>query len=212
MTRLPIQLRDWRWRAGRTKMRRVTAILCLLAAASAAPFTQTKEPPRNKELEGLHAHFEKAVRDRHDQALQLDHHGRAMGGAEKEKPGPRFRKCSGTIWASGLAAPRDVTHTEQREAYTIENLVIKPRPKVFLTANLYCPNRPEAISRGALSVRAREQEFVRAAWRLVCSARNRRPGDGQHRDGRGRIHPSWRVLQRLVSLVQPGLFPSLSNC
>jgi hypothetical protein len=54
-------------------MKRAAAVACLVAAASAAPFTQTKDPPRNKELEALHAHFEKVVSERH---------GRTMGASQ----------------------------------------------------------------------------------------------------------------------------------
>ena len=121
-------------------MRRVAAILCLLAATSAAPSTQTKEPPQNKELEALHAHFEKVDQRATRSGLQLDHHRRPVGAPQAADRALRSPGCSGQTCVGPMRPPpATVTHREQHPAYTIENLVLETAPKLFLTANLYLP-------------------------------------------------------------------------
>jgi cephalosporin-C deacetylase-like acetyl esterase len=120
-------------------MKRAAAVACLVAAASAAPFTQTKDPPRNKELEALHAHFEKVVSERHERAFS--------GITTVEQWERRKQEISAALhrmlWADmpwpGAPPPATVTHREQHPTYTIENVVLETAPGVFLTANLYLP-------------------------------------------------------------------------
>ena len=57
------------------------ALLCLMNAPPGAT-AQSKEPPRNKELETLQAHFELVIGRRHEQLFKLDHHRRAVGAPE----------------------------------------------------------------------------------------------------------------------------------
>lgn len=120
-------------------MRSAIAVACLLAAASAAPSAQTKEPPRNKELEALHAHFERVVRERHERAFssittvqQWERRKREIGAALHRMLWSDMR------WPEA-PPPATVTHREQHPAYTIENVVLETMPGVFLTANLYLP-------------------------------------------------------------------------
>lgn len=120
-------------------MRRVTAILCLLAATSAAPSTQSKEPPKNKEFEALHAHFEKIISERHDQVFSsittIDQWERR----KQQISVALFRMLWSDMRWPDSPPPATVTHREQHPAYTVENVVLETAPKLFLTANLYIP-------------------------------------------------------------------------
>jgi cephalosporin-C deacetylase-like acetyl esterase len=120
-------------------MKRAAAVACLLVAASAAPFTQTKEPPRNKELEGLHAHFEQAVRDRHDRAFSSITTVEQWERRKQEISGALHRMLWSDMRWPDAPPPARVTHREQHPAYTIENVVLETAPGVFLTSNLYLP-------------------------------------------------------------------------
>jgi cephalosporin-C deacetylase-like acetyl esterase len=120
-------------------MKRAGAVLCLLAAASAAPFTQNKEPPRNKELEALHAHFEKVISERHERAFSAITTVDQWERRKQEIGAALHRMLWGDMRWPDAPPPAVVTHREQHPTYTIENVVLETAPKVFLTANLYLP-------------------------------------------------------------------------
>ena len=141
------------------------ALLCLMNAPSGAT-AQSKEPPRNKELEALQAHFERVI-DRGTSSSSTRSPPSSNGsGGRSRREGAREDALARYALADG-PPPGNGTHREQHPAYTIENLVIETAPKLFLTANLYLPRtgtRP--YPGGALSMRPREQEFFarHGAW------------------------------------------------
>jgi cephalosporin-C deacetylase-like acetyl esterase len=112
--------------------------LCLLAAPH-VPVAQTEVPPPNKELEALHAHFESAVRRRHERLFS------GIATVEQwEQRRQRSREAlARMLWHDArwpdAPPPATVTHREQFPSYTIENIVLETRPGLFLTANLYLP-------------------------------------------------------------------------
>lgn len=114
------------------------AALCLLGAPSGAP-AQSKEPPPNKELEALQAHFEKVIGRRHDQLFS------SITTVEQWEPRKQQARAAlaRMLWHDmrwpDTPPPATVTHREQHPGYTIENLVLETSPKLFLTANLYLP-------------------------------------------------------------------------
>jgi cephalosporin-C deacetylase-like acetyl esterase len=120
-------------------MKRATIIACLLAAASATPFTQTKEPPRNKELEALHAHFERVVSERHERAFTSMTTVAQWERRKQEISAALHRMLWADMRWPDAPPPATVTHREEHPGYTIENVVLETAPKVFLTANLYLP-------------------------------------------------------------------------
>jgi cephalosporin-C deacetylase-like acetyl esterase len=122
------------------KCLRAAAILCLLTAAPAGLFAQSKEPPKNEELEALQAHFEKVIGVRHDRVFssittieQWERRSQQIRGALVKM-----------LWADmpwpDTPPPATVTHRERHPAYTVENLVLETAPRLFSTANLYIPN------------------------------------------------------------------------
>ena len=166
-------------------MRRVTAILCLLAATSAAPSTQSKEPPKNKEFEALHAHFEKIISERHDRVFSsittIDQWERR----KQQISVALFRMLWSDMRWPDSPPPATVTHREQHPAYTIENVVLETAPKLFLTANLYIPKGTPPFPVILYQCGHANKSLFQAARRLVCGKRHRGARDGQHRDGRG---------------------------
>jgi dienelactone hydrolase len=118
--------------------RRLTVGLCLLAAVT-GPHAQSKPPAPNKEFEALQAHFETVVGRRHDQLFKGI---TTVAAWEQEKQ--RLRSAlTRMLWHDmpwPAAPPRvTVTHRQELDRYTIENLVLETAPGVFLTANLYLP-------------------------------------------------------------------------
>jgi cephalosporin-C deacetylase-like acetyl esterase len=119
-------------------VRCVVAALCTLAAVS-GPAAQNNVPPPNKELEALQAHFETVIGRRHDRLFD--------GITTVEQWEERKQKSSAALakmlwhdmrWPE--APPRGtVTHRQEHQGYTIENLVLETAPNVYLTANLYLP-------------------------------------------------------------------------
>jgi cephalosporin-C deacetylase-like acetyl esterase len=125
-------------------VRCAAAALCLFAS-SALPAAQDKTPQANKELEALHAHFVSVVASRHRELF------RDVTSVDQwERRRQRTRDAlSRMLWHDMRwpdAAPRvTVTHRQDHQAYTIENLVIETAPGIYLTANLYLPrssNKP----------------------------------------------------------------------
>ena len=119
-------------------VRRLTIALCTLAAAT-GPHAQSTSPAPNKELEALQVHFETAVVRRHDQLFKGI---TTVAAWEQEKQ--RLRTAlTRMLWHDmpwPAAPPRvTVTHRQELDRYTIENLVLETAPGVFLTANLYLP-------------------------------------------------------------------------
>ena len=119
-------------------VRRLTIALCTLAAAT-GPHAQSTSPAPNKELEALQAHFETVVGRRHDQLFKGI---TTVAAWEQEKQ--RLRTAlTRMLWHDmpwPAAPPRvTVTHRQELDRYTIENLVLETAPGVFLTANLYLP-------------------------------------------------------------------------
>ena len=112
--------------------------LCTLSAM-AGPRAQSKEPPPNKELEALQAHFQTAITRRHDQLFKGI---TTVAAWEREKQQLRAA-LSRMLWNDmpwPEAPPRaSVTHRQEYDGYTIENLVLETAPGVYLTANLYLP-------------------------------------------------------------------------
>ena len=120
-------------------MRSAVAVACLLAASSVALFTQTKDPPRNKELEALHAHFEQVVRERHERAFSSITTVQQWERRKQEIGAALHRMLWSDMRWPDAPPPATVTHREQHAGYRIENVVLETAPKVFLTANLYLP-------------------------------------------------------------------------
>jgi cephalosporin-C deacetylase-like acetyl esterase len=113
-------------------------LLLVLAGLSGAA-AQNKEPPPNKELEALHAHFARVVQQRHDR-LFSGITTTAQWERRKQQTRAALEKMLwyDMRWPAGVPSTR-VTHREQHPTYRIENLVIETAPKLFLTANLYLP-------------------------------------------------------------------------
>src|SRR5687767_14108589 len=99
-------------------MKRAAAVACLLAAASAGPLTQTKEPPRNKELEALHAHFEKVVSDRHERAFSSITTVEQWQRRKQEISAALHRMLWSDMRWPDAPPPATVTHRGQHPTYT----------------------------------------------------------------------------------------------
>jgi cephalosporin-C deacetylase-like acetyl esterase len=114
-------------------------MVCLLTAASAEPFAQSREPAKNEELEALQAHFENVISVRHDRVFS------SITTIEQwERRSQQIREALvKMLWADmpwpDTPPPATVTHREQHPGYTVENLVLETAPRLFSTANLYIP-------------------------------------------------------------------------
>lgn len=119
-------------------VRCVVAALCTLAAVS-RPAAQNKVPPPNKELEALQAHFETVIGRRHDRLFD----GITTVEQWEERKQKSRAALAKMLWHDmgwPEAPPRGtVTHRQEHQGYTIENLVLETAPNVYLTANLYLP-------------------------------------------------------------------------
>jgi cephalosporin-C deacetylase-like acetyl esterase len=119
-------------------VRCVVAALCTLAAVS-GPAAQNNVPPPNKELEALQAHFETVIGRRHDRLFD----GITTVEQWEERKQKSRAALAKMLWHDMRwpeAAPRGtVTHRQEHQGYTIENLVLETAPNVYLTANLYLP-------------------------------------------------------------------------
>jgi cephalosporin-C deacetylase-like acetyl esterase len=119
-------------------VRCVVAALCTLAAVS-GPAAQNKVPPPNKELEALQAHFETVIGRRHDRLFD----GITTVEQWEERKQKSRAALAKMLWHDMRwpeAPPRGtVTHRQEHQGYTIENLVLETAPNVYLTANLYLP-------------------------------------------------------------------------
>jgi cephalosporin-C deacetylase-like acetyl esterase len=121
------------------KVRRLAvAVLCLLHAPVPAP-AQTQDPPRNRELDALQAHFERVIGRRHDQLFASIATVRQWE-ARKQQARASLERMLWHDMRWPDAPPRaEVTRREQRPGYTLENLVLETAPGIYLTANLYLP-------------------------------------------------------------------------
>jgi cephalosporin-C deacetylase-like acetyl esterase len=114
--------------------------LLLLLGAHSPLNAQTARPPaQNPEFEALQSHFERVVGRRSEQLFA----GISTVAQWEQRKQKTRAALSKMLWHD-LRLPDTppkvtVTHTEQRAAYTVENLVIETAPRVFLTANLYLP-------------------------------------------------------------------------
>jgi cephalosporin-C deacetylase-like acetyl esterase len=120
--------------------KRFSVILITALGAALPTSSQTSRPqPQNAEFEALQAHFERVVGRRSGQLFA----GITTVGQWEERKKTARSELQKMLWHDmrlpDTPPPATVTHTEQRETYTIENLVIETAPKVFLTANLYLP-------------------------------------------------------------------------
>jgi cephalosporin-C deacetylase-like acetyl esterase len=119
-------------------VRCVVAALCTLAAVS-GPAAQNNVPPPNKELEALQAHFETVIGRRHDRLFD----GITTVEQWEERKQKSRAALAKMLWHDMRwpeAPPRGtVTHRQEHQGYTIENLVLETAPNVYLTANLYLP-------------------------------------------------------------------------
>src|SRR5919108_3177603 len=116
------------------------AVVAGVIGISAGPSAQTPSGPTpNKELEALHAHFERVVRRRHEQLFDGI---TSIAEWERRKQATRATLAK-MLWHDmrwpDTPPPAIVTHRQQHDSYSIENIVIETAPKVFLTANLYLP-------------------------------------------------------------------------
>lgn len=96
-------------------------------------------PPQNAQYEGLQAHFERRITQRHEHLFDG-----VRTVAEWEIRRTRTRaQLEKMLWGDMRwpAAPpaAKVTHVQDFGQYRLENLVIETAPSVFLTANLYLP-------------------------------------------------------------------------
>jgi cephalosporin-C deacetylase-like acetyl esterase len=118
-------------------VRCVVAALCTLSAVS-GPAAQNKVPP-NEELEALQAHFETVIGRRHDRLFD----GITTVEQWEERKQKSRAALAKMLWHDMRwpeAPPRGtVTHRQEHQGYTIENLVLETAPNVYLTANLYLP-------------------------------------------------------------------------
>lgn len=95
--------------------------------------------PQNAEFEALQAHFERVISRRSDRLFS------DISSVQQWEPRKHQIRAALTkmLWHNlrlpDTPPPATVTHREQRESYTIENLVIETAPKLYLTANLYLP-------------------------------------------------------------------------
>ena len=116
----------------------VVLALCTLSAM-AGPRAQSKESPPNKELEALQAHFQTAIARRHDQLFKGI---TTVTAWEREKQ--RLRAALTRMLWNDMPWPETppratVTHRQEYDGYTTENLVLETAPGVYLTGNLYLP-------------------------------------------------------------------------
>jgi cephalosporin-C deacetylase-like acetyl esterase len=107
--------------------------------AASRSHPQTPRPAQNQEYEALQAHFEKVVGRRSEQLFA----GITTVAQWEERKKQSRAALAKMLWHDlrlpDSPPPATVTHTEQRETYTLENVVIETAPKLFLTANLYLP-------------------------------------------------------------------------
>jgi hypothetical protein len=107
--------------------------------AASRSHPQTPRPAQNQEYEALQAHFEKVVGRRSEQLFA----GITTVTQWEERKKQSRAALAKMLWHDlrlpDSPPPATVTHTEQRETYTLENVVIETAPKLFLTANLYLP-------------------------------------------------------------------------
>ena len=108
-------------------------------AALAGPRAQSKEPAPNKELEALQAHFQITIGRRHAQLFNG-----ISSVADWQRERQRLRTALTSMLWNDMpwpeAPPRaTVTHRQEYDGYTTENLVLETAPGVFVTANLYLP-------------------------------------------------------------------------
>src|SRR5215207_8828348 len=119
----------------------VGALACLSTTHASRALAQSAGPPANKELEALQAHFRTTISRRHDELFKGI---TTVAAWEREKQ--RLRSALTKMlwhdmpWPEG--PPRGtVTHRQEHDAYTIENLVVETVPGVYLTANFYLPRK-----------------------------------------------------------------------
>jgi cephalosporin-C deacetylase-like acetyl esterase len=125
-----------------------SAACCVIVALStmaavAAAGAQNNQPAPNKELEALQAHFQAASERRHDQLFK-----NISTVAEWERERDRLRTALSRMLWNDMPWPEGppratVTHRQEYERYTTENLVLETAPGVYLTGNLYLPRSGE---------------------------------------------------------------------
>jgi cephalosporin-C deacetylase-like acetyl esterase len=124
----------------------MTQGLCLPAVAAglflAASYAvaQTARPANTSaEYEALQAHFERVVQQRHQRLFAgID----SVAHWEQRKTRARdelVRMLWGERRPPGAPPSAVISQREERQSYSIENIVVETMPGVFLTANLYLP-------------------------------------------------------------------------
>jgi len=108
-------------------------------AGRAQQRAQQPAPAPAAELLALQAHFEGVISRRHNTQFQGI---TAVAQWEQRKAATR-RTLEQMLWHD-MRWPETpphatITHTEQRAAYRLENIILETASKVFLTANLYLP-------------------------------------------------------------------------
>ena len=109
---------------------------CFLVALSQQP----AQPAPNEQFQELQAHFDRVVSARFNN-LFAEVKTVEQWERRKEKSRAELRKM---LWHDRRlpSGPRaTIVHREQRPEYVIENIVLQTAPGVYLTANLYLPNR-----------------------------------------------------------------------
>lgn len=109
---------------------------CFLVAHSQQP----AQPATNEQFQALQAHFDRVVSRRFNN-LFAGVKTVEQWERRKEKSRQELRKMLWHDRRLPAGPPATIVHREERSQYVIENIVLQTAPGVYLTANLYLPNR-----------------------------------------------------------------------
>lgn len=123
-------------------MRRWLSLCAVTGLCVWLAFAQQPAPPApNEQFQALQAHFERAI-DARFHNLFAGITTVEQWERRKEKARHELRKMLWHDWRWSVQPPSvQIAHREQRADYTIENIVFQTAPGVYVTANLYLPNR-----------------------------------------------------------------------
>jgi len=118
-------------------------VLCLCAALLLCfvVATSQQQPAQNEQFQSLQAHFDRVIGARFNTLFDgIKSVGQWEQRKEKSRESLRKMLWHNRRWPSE-PPPATIVRREQRPEYTIEDLILQTAPGVYLTANLYLPNR-----------------------------------------------------------------------